>query len=147
MRFKIRLMDQKQLRGFTLIEVMIAIGIIIIITSIIFAGISGLRAKNNDNAIRQSFALIRSEAEVSYKGNQRSYASVCTSLADARQTLPNTTSYKCLDGAQGYAVEMQLSTNMYYCVDARGSVETTATSIGQASTDCNGAPSNDCTCG
>lgn len=138
---------REKARGFTLVEVMIALSIVIIITAIAFAAMGSTRAKNNDSSIRQTFALMRSEAEVSYKGNQRSYTNVCTDIVSERNLLPNTTNYKCLDGDEGYAIEMRLSTNMYYCVDARGvGSETTATSIGATGTNCNGSSTNDCSC-
>lgn len=123
-------------RGFTLIELLVVIAIIGILASVVLASLNNARDKGEDANIKQQLSSIRAEAELSYDDRARTYDFVCTDVATLLTGLPVSVAPNCDDSATQYAVEAQLSTGQYFCVDYTGQTTTTAASKGAATTLC-----------
>lgn len=132
--------------GFTLIEVVVAVGIITVLAAITLAAVSSSREQADDRAIRQQLGVMRLEAERVFRDN-RSPDQVCVGISNAGldADLPDGTVFKCVDGPSGYALEAELSTGEFYCTDAFGRTHTnSATAVIDAGDSCD--PSEDCDC-
>ncbi len=132
----------EQTRGFTLIEIMVTISIIVILISVSYVGFNAARDRADDDAIKQQLGLMRIEAERIYRVN-RQYTAVCSGIAATTidDELPTGTQWTCIDTG-AYAFSAQLSNNQFYCVDWFGRVETTQSQSISGST-CSGG---DCDC-
>ncbi len=137
-------------RAFTLIELLIVLAIItLLVIGILVAG-GASRNSAEDRSTAGQFGLIRLEAEKSYRENQRLFDTVCADTAGLRSAI-DTLSERCVDGPDGYAMEVMLKDGNYYCMDTTGEpIQTTGTTI-DSTGDCR-APTSplaqaDCTCG
>jgi prepilin-type N-terminal cleavage/methylation domain-containing protein len=132
----------KYTKGFTLIEILVAISIIILVTTISFAAFSTTRDRANDGKIKQSLGLMRVEAERVYK-LQRVSDNICTAISSiATQELPSGTPFMCADGPGGYAFQAVLSNGEYFCMDFFGRERTNPGSAIASS--CTGGSDCDC---
>lgn len=64
-------------KGFTLIELMVVVGIIGLLSTIVLVNTQGTRFKANDANIQSFFHQVRNAAEFSYIQNGESYIMVC----------------------------------------------------------------------
>ena len=78
--------------GFTLIEILVVIGIIALVIAIATASFSSTRSRANDGKIQQELGLMRLEAERSYKTNKNS-TNVCNDTGSMVSNLPGGTTF------------------------------------------------------
>ena len=129
-------------RGFTLIEILVTISIILILLSVSYVSFGTSRERANDGSTKEQLGLMRIEAERIYRVD-RNFNNICSGVSSAGlvSELPTGTPFTCLDTG-GYAFEAELSDGTYYCVDAFGRArENTGSAI--SGTDCAGG---DCDC-
>lgn len=135
-------------RGFTLIELLVVLGILSMLLTVAIAASLASRENADDRFIKGQFGLIRLEAEQSYRDQVRRFNLVC---ADAGELIAemNSPDIACVDGNDGYALQVQLSTGEYYCMDTKGQPNVYAGNTIDDSANCNvlAAPTDDCTCG
>lgn len=67
----------KTRQGFTLLELLIVIAIIGIIASVVLASMSQSKAKGADAGVKNNMVNARSQAEVYFTNNNRSYLGMC----------------------------------------------------------------------
>lgn len=138
-------------RGFSLVELLIAITIIGVLSTIILSSMSNSRARAYDSKVKQQLASFRTAAEVYFSSqNPSSYGpatSVCTegifndvnpnngspALLIAEGNLPNNTQVRCGSTDTAYAVKASLySGTEYWCVDSKGSARVIQGEIGSS---------------
>ena len=133
--------------GFTLIEILLSISIISVMVTVAFASFGAARDRANDGTVKEQLGIMRIVAERSYqinRGSDKACLDVATTSNDLTAKLPSGTSFTCLDGSGGYALQASLSDGSFYCTDAFGrSNESQSTMISQSGT-CGG--STDCDC-
>ncbi len=66
-------------KGFTLMELLVVVGIIGILATIVIGMLSSAQKKGKDSAIKEQMASLRSEAELYAIGNGNSYNNLFTS--------------------------------------------------------------------
>ena len=133
-------------RGFTLIELLVVIAIIGILASVVLASLNSARDKGEDAAIKSNLNNARSQAALYYEDNTRSYAGVC---AAAQTATPGgiaglvaasigggAAASDCDDAAGAWAVEKELNSGRFYCVDSTGKAAENVASKGAAVTGC-----------
>lgn len=125
----------KTRQGFTLLELLIVIAIIGILVAVVLASMSQSKAKGADAGVRSNLLNARSQAEVYYTNQNRSYSGVCndTSLgifkmmqaaARAQNITPRTPPYMpadvgawnketCHDSVDAYAVWVPLQVTSF----------------------------------
>lgn len=118
-------------RGFTLIELLVVIAIIGILASVVLASLNSARDKGADAAAKSSLNNMRAQAELYYDENSNSYDNVCDDpiIAQGRAAAANATGNdtECGNNASAWAIQVQLKSEDYYCVDSTGLSTTTAT--------------------
>lgn len=134
-------------RGFTLIELMFTIAIITLLIASSFVAISQSRSNAADRNVMADFGLLRLEAEKSYRANLKKYGEVCEDTADMRDDLQGAAASRCVDGQDGYAIEVELNNGDFYCVNAFAQPTTTSASSIDSGSGCDIATGADCTCG
>lgn len=114
-------------RGFTLTEILIAVSIIGILTSIIIASVADLRDSANDSALKQEASQLRRVAELYYLENGGSYQpvdggnGVCEdALFNEILTKHGIDTDRCNDSASSWALASLLSNGNEWCVDVAG---------------------------
>jgi hypothetical protein len=90
----------------------------------------------DDAYIINTIRHVRVEAELSYDDNSRSYANVCIDMAGYFGELAEISMPNCDDSATQYAIDVQLSTGEYYCIDSTGFADVVAKTKGDTSITC-----------
>ncbi|MCA9365645.1 type II secretion system protein [Candidatus Kaiserbacteria bacterium] len=127
-------------RGFTLIELLVVIAIIGILAAVVLTSLNDARDNANDASAKSSITSIRAQAEIFYNENNYSYANLCAAAEITRLTGAATAqgaqNLDCDSSATDYAVEVQLRSGQYFCVDSGGNAGEQAASKGAAATQC-----------
>jgi prepilin-type N-terminal cleavage/methylation domain-containing protein len=131
----------KNIKGFTLVELIVIIAIIGILATVTYANVSSARDRAKDKSIASSMQSILIEANL-YHSNNGSYAGFCVDtatnmdelLADITAKAPSAPT--CEDEASKFGVIVEQNMGDYYCVDSsKAFAETTHASL--ASRQCN----------
>ena len=133
-------------RGFTLIELLVVIAIIGILASVVLASLNSARDKGEDAAIKSNLNNARAQAALYYEDNTRSYDGVC---AASQSATPGgildlvagaigggAAAADCDDDVDVWAVEKELNSGEFYCVDSTGKAAENAATKGAAATGC-----------
>jgi prepilin-type N-terminal cleavage/methylation domain-containing protein len=134
-------------RGFTLIELLVVVAIISVLSSVVLSALGTTRTNGIDVAIESNLTGARTQAELFYQSNNKSYETVCsnvvtpegvksihahvlaaaniTGLAGFSIDHPaggSATTAVCNDGPTGWAAQVPLknSISQFFCVDSRG---------------------------
>ncbi len=128
-------MKEKKSRGFTVIELLIAVSIIVVLVALIIFLTSRSRARAEDARTQETLANVRTiaveerlqnESGSGSGGSQSGYANVCSSesVREAMYTLAQqlgTIDYACVSSADEFAIAFPLKAQSgYWCVDANG---------------------------
>lgn len=148
------------LRGFTLLELLIVVAIIGILAAISLSYLGQSKTKSIDGGIKSDLVNARSQAEVYYTNNNKSYDGVCNSstngitkqlIAAGRKfdnspvgTYDNgldsdfTANERCNDDASGYAawVPLRMTANTAWCVDSRNASKLVNSVLTAGTTQC-----------
>lgn len=132
-------MVKQNKKGFTVIELLIVVGIIGALATIILVAVSNSRSKGYDAAIVKQMLEASAQAEVFYTNNG-TYQNICTatggigSFIQQASTIAGTgtivtsgaaqteTTANCYSTASGYAASVKLklpSSPTYYCIDSQ----------------------------
>jgi len=122
---------KKNLTGFTFIELLVAVAIIAVLSSIILFTIIQYIDRGKDANIKGNLAVLVSSGEVYYNANQRvngtGYSGYCDSsvVETAKNEIPKhsgSVGIYCSDGESEWAACAQLFVDDGYafCVDSRG---------------------------
>lgn len=119
-------------RGFTLIELLVVIAIIGILAAVVLTSLNDARDNANDASAKSSITSIRAQAEIWYNENGYAYdggvdggaddlcgAAEITRLTNAA-TAQGASNLHCGATATDYAVEVELRSGQYFCVDSSG---------------------------
>ncbi len=122
-------------RGFTLIEVLIVVAIIVILSAISLAAFSEARFKAENAGVKANLNGVRAQAELYYTLNSNSYSNLCTNSVIVKQinvAISNggdtgTVATRCNSNSIAWAVNVKLKVpeggNNYWCVDTLGSAK------------------------
>lgn len=144
----------KNIKGFTLMELLIVIGIIGILAAVIIGSLGSGRNKSDDAAIKSSLVNARTQAQLFYDKNTLSYgtaSSVCTPTAGTlfadptiaaqivqvdKQNGATAKSISCSSTTSAFAIASVLKTSATkaYCVDGDNAGKIVSITSGDAST-------------
>jgi len=148
-------MYMKNIKGFTLMELLVVIGIIGILAAVIVGSLGTGRNKSDDAAIKSSLVNARTQAQLFYDKNTLSYGTASSSCAATVGTLfadptiaaqivqidnqngSTANSISCSSTSSAFAIASVLKTDTTkaYCIDANNAGKTvTLTTAGDAST-------------
>ncbi len=126
-------------KGFTLIELLVVIAIIGILSSVVLGSLNTARDKGANAAAKSNLNNARTQSEIYYDSNSRTYTNFCSSGTGNAATIVSAASNvagvtaECADTSNMWAIEVQLKNSEgYYCVDYTG--VSTTTSNGGGST-------------
>ena len=112
-----KLFIKKRSRGFF-------IAIVGILASVVLASLNTAREKGYDASVKANLNSIRAQAELYYDDSSNSYLGLCqdstirSALGAAEQASFNKS--VCVDTSSAFAVEVELRTGGYYCIDSTG---------------------------
>lgn len=91
--FKSQLVDDQDDKGFTLIEILIAIVLVGILSAVAVVGISNLVSKGSDSGCGASKDAASAASAAYFAGNSNAYPTTFVQLTGASLTMPSTVSY------------------------------------------------------
>lgn len=122
--------------GFTLIELIVVIAIILVLSGVILFSISQYINKGKDSNIAGNLAILIPAGEIYYNANGNSYEGFCQSniVKNAIMQIPKNTNGACSENAAGICCGVSSSfydawaacarmfsdSNSAFCVDSRG---------------------------
>ena len=141
-------------RGFTLMELLVVIGIIAVLAAVIMLVLNSGRDSSVDAAIKSSLVNARTQAQLFYDKNQNSYGVASSSCLPVVGTLfaeptiaaqiiqvdnqngPTPNSIACFSNGSLFAIASVLKTDTKkaYCIDANNSGKVVSINDGDAST-------------
>jgi prepilin-type N-terminal cleavage/methylation domain-containing protein len=110
----------RDLKGFTLIEILMVVAIIGILATIVTAILNTAKSKGADATIKSELNSAKTEIELNYSN---SYSNACTIISEELthiEELSGSTP-QCFDEVAGWAVQASLVQGDYWCVDYTGS--------------------------
>jgi len=118
----------KYTRGFTVVELLVTISIIIVLSSIVLFSVTQYIARGKDASIKGYLAVMVPAGEKYYDSTGESYQGFCqsefknNSFSEINSALPNSEKYCSVsDEGQAWSACSQLSDqSRAYCVDSRG---------------------------
>ncbi len=111
-------------KAFTLLELLLVIGIIGLLSTIIIVVVRGARARAQDASIESHLAQVRtaSQMHITEKGN---YTGLFTDETEAKKVidaLGEITEVTTSPGSQEYCVQAEAKTSGHYCLDSTGRI-------------------------
>lgn len=109
-------------KGFSLLELLVIFGIIVIIATIILVNLTQSRGKASDTAIVKNLNDLQTYSQLYYLEHQGNFEAFCADsqsrifLTNAGQDI----SKSCVNSAQSWCAyaELKANPNMVYCVDS-----------------------------
>ncbi|MDI6821183.1 MAG: type II secretion system protein [Patescibacteria group bacterium] len=133
----------KNKKGFTLIEMMVVIGVIGILAALVLTALGPSRDKAKDVRIIAAINQLRSLAEVQFNSTTGNYEGIAASgvfaqlEADVAANFPG--GFITFDGddTPSYTASAPLNSGLFYCVDSTGFGGQTSTSTVSLGISCN----------
>lgn len=141
----------KKKNGFTMIELLVVISVIVLLTALVIIAVTQVRVKANNSRIKGDMDQLRKQAEVIYAENgMNTYCAVANCFSGGIDTrvssLTNDIKLRSYQGAPpflsanatGYCISATLAENKKLCYDSSGK-QTLSDTSGITGT-CNGNP-------
>lgn len=139
--------DVITLAAFTLLELLIVVGIIGILASLIIIAVGGAKQRALDSSIKANLSQVRQEA-ASLQAESNSYTGLCSggtlnegnpNLALVEQEVMKRNGQQnvvCYADATSYCVQSPLASGGEFCIDVEGRASTTQTNCSGANIRC-----------